>query len=380
MLKLYIFLCISVCASAVPKFFTNNLAKPCDREACKLPDCLCAATSPPNGLQPTNIPQFVLLTFDDALGIQNSHYYIDAFNGRNNPNKCPISTTYFISHEYTNYSTVNEFVSKGHEIASHSISHTANTDYWNNLSVNELNLEFVDHIKLISKFANIPESSIKGARVPFLQIPGDNYYQMIEDSTFVYDCSWPTQVYMNSGLFPYTLDYASIQDCPIGKCPLNSHPGVWVIPMVDWMDLSGTPCAMVDACQNVPTDTQQILNFMKTNFHRHYDSSRSPFGFYVHASWFSIKERFDAYKLFLDYLGEFDDVYMVSASMVIDWMKNPVSKEEYLTNAKCSSGNAGPCRVSKTCYLKKGEEERVMPVCTDVCPNVYPWVGNPLGN
>jgi hypothetical protein len=63
-----------------------------------------------------------------------------------------------------------------------------------------------------------------------------------------YDCSWPTQDYVGQGLYPYTLDYKTTQDCRVGKCPVETHPGAWVVPMVDWVGVNGLPCAMVDAC------------------------------------------------------------------------------------------------------------------------------------
>lgn len=38
----------------------------CDPNACKLPDCLCASTSPPNGLKPEDVPQVSYLQDDDG--------------------------------------------------------------------------------------------------------------------------------------------------------------------------------------------------------------------------------------------------------------------------------------------------------------------------
>lgn len=34
----------------------------CDPNSCKLPSCLCASTSPPNGLQPKDVPQVYRIT------------------------------------------------------------------------------------------------------------------------------------------------------------------------------------------------------------------------------------------------------------------------------------------------------------------------------
>ena len=45
-------------------------------------------------------------------------------NFRKNPNGCPISATFYVSHEWTDYGLVQSLYSDGHEIASHSISHS----------------------------------------------------------------------------------------------------------------------------------------------------------------------------------------------------------------------------------------------------------------
>jgi hypothetical protein len=40
----------------------------CDPQTCKLSNgCLCASKNPPNGLSPTDTPQFVTVTFDDSI-------------------------------------------------------------------------------------------------------------------------------------------------------------------------------------------------------------------------------------------------------------------------------------------------------------------------
>jgi hypothetical protein len=67
--------------------------------------------------------QIVILTFDDSVSDLNKNLYKDLFSShRNNPNGCPITATFYISHEWTDYSQVQNIHADGHEIASHSIS------------------------------------------------------------------------------------------------------------------------------------------------------------------------------------------------------------------------------------------------------------------
>lgn len=195
--------------------------------------------------------QLVLLTFDDAVQTINIDYYRKALYDRKNPDGCPAQATYFVSHEYTDYSLVNELYSKGHEIALHSISHLPQTEYWRDASKETIIDEFIGERDLVSHFAQIPKDKISGIRMPFLQLSGNTTYEVLPENGLPWDCSWPTQKFSSPGLWPYTLQYKSDQDCPIGPCPTESLPKSWVAPMIDWIDDKGVVCSMVDACVNM---------------------------------------------------------------------------------------------------------------------------------
>ena len=64
----------------------------------------------------------ILLTFDDGVNVLNYADYERLLFNRENPNGCPVKATYFVSHDYTNYTLVNDLYNRGHEIASHSIT------------------------------------------------------------------------------------------------------------------------------------------------------------------------------------------------------------------------------------------------------------------
>lgn len=66
--------------------------------------------------------QVILLTFDDAVTVSNYQFYEELLFANKNPNGCPVKATFFLSHQYTNYSMVNELRNRGYEIASHSIT------------------------------------------------------------------------------------------------------------------------------------------------------------------------------------------------------------------------------------------------------------------
>lgn len=228
--------------------FNAKAAAACNPETCLLPACRCSGTDIPGGLTSAQTPQFVMLTFDDAVTISNIAYYREAMAGKKNSDGCPVAATYYVSHEYTDYSLLHHLYAEGHEIAVHSITHISDLTYWKNANISLLTDEFQGAREIYSHFGNIPISEINGIRLPFLQMNGDMSFQMLAENDFVYDSSWPTQTFIEPGMWPYTLNGRSTQDCPIGPCPVESWPSTWVMPMIMWKDHSNVVCAMVDTC------------------------------------------------------------------------------------------------------------------------------------
>ncbi|XP_065091171.1 chitin deacetylase 8 [Ochlerotatus camptorhynchus] len=385
MISKKIFVCISIFSFIHLILSESKKVSPCNTQNCKPPNCRCSSTGVPGGLQPKDTPQFVLLTFDDAITIFNVPYYREAFVQRVNPDSCPVSATFFVSHEYSDYTLIHEMYSAGHEIALHSISHTTDTDYWRSASVEQLTDEFAGERSIVEKFAKIPASHVTGLRMPFLQMSANNSFQMMKDNNFIYDCSMPTRSFVSPGLWPYTLDYKSTQDCVIGPCPAGSIPGVWVIPMITWTTRDGFPCSMVDTCLGMPNTTQGLFEFFKQNFEKSYLSNKAPFGFYVHAAWFNVSPvHFEAYKKFLDYLKTLKDVFLVNASTVINWVRNPVSLTQMKNSNWSNCRKPGPISCKPvSCELCKKEGDnyvtRWVKLCDVSCPKSYPWLGNHFG-
>lgn len=70
------------------------------------------------------VPQMILLTFDDAINSENWDIYTQHLftPGRKNANSCPIRGTFYVSHQYTNYQQTQKLWNDGHEIAVHSVT------------------------------------------------------------------------------------------------------------------------------------------------------------------------------------------------------------------------------------------------------------------
>ena len=109
---------------------------------------------------------------------------------------------------------------------------TSHTNYW--ICGNNLVLTY--------------KNNVTGVRMPHLQMSGNHSFHVMADYGLEYDSSWPTIEHRNPGLWPYTLDFASTQDCMTPPCPTASIPKPWVLPIISWTDLQGFPCALANTC------------------------------------------------------------------------------------------------------------------------------------
>ena len=169
-----------------------NGADPCDPSICVLPECFCSqdGTQIPGGLEVDTTPQMITLTFNGAVNQDNIWIYQDIFKDEVlNPNGCQIKGTFFVSHKYTNYSAVQEFHRKGHEIGVFSITNTDNSNYWSEGSYDDWLGEFAGGRLITETYANISDGTIVGVRAPYLRTGGNTQFVMMADQSFAYDAS-----------------------------------------------------------------------------------------------------------------------------------------------------------------------------------------------
>jgi hypothetical protein len=379
-----------------------------EAEMCNNATCRCSSTDIPGGIALEETPQFVVLSFDDAVTVTNFPFY-EALSAQQNPNQCGIKMTFFVCHESLDYTLVNRLYRMGHEIASHSVSHKSDVEhYWRNMTKQMWTDEITDIKTMITRYGNVPADEIVGFRVPFLEVGGNLMYEVLSENGFLYDCSWPslryTPWFVDVGedtplgtLWPYTLDYMSIQDETVGTKPTESYPGMWVSPMTDMQDNRGVECPMLDQCvsedNELETSAAAVTDLLKRNFNSHYFSDRSPFGLYTHHSWFqyddinNVTVRHDGFKQFLDYLSGLPEVYIVSAHQLIQWVQNPVSLADIDDFEPLQCGNVLPDNCPEedhvNCHytgdLPISSTEVYMNICEGPCPDTYPWTGNPTG-
>ncbi|XP_068676705.1 chitin deacetylase 7-like [Montipora foliosa] len=358
-------------------------AQPCSPAICKLPSCWCSGTDIPGNLPKDKVPQIIMLSFDAAINNQVDGYYNELFSDGmlKNPNNCSATATFFVSHEYTQYEMAQALYHKRHDIADNSISHRSPSTWWKNANYSELTDEIAGQKEILRKWGQVNENDVVGFRAPFLQIGGNTMYQVLYDNKFLYDSSMPTWDFIDPPMWPYTLEYRSKQECVIPPCPTNSFPGLWEVPMIDYIDSKGYPCNMIDEC-TAPADEQDVYNLLNTNFERHYKSNRAPFPMFMHASWFKdYSFTLKAVKKFLLEKLSYGDVWMVGVRHAIEWIKTPTSLDdiENFSPWKCDTPSPPPaCKVPNVCGFP--DDPHYLWTCTKPCPPHYPWVGNPDGN
>ncbi|GAB6025684.1 hypothetical protein CHUAL_011671 [Chamberlinius hualienensis] len=366
-----------------------NGAQKCDPKNCSLPNCFCSSdgTKIPGNLDPKQVPQMIILTFDDAVNFQNWDLYKELFgSNRNNTNGCPIRATFYISHEYSNYHYIQQLWNDGHEIAVHSITHKQPERWWTqNATLEDWFDEFVGQANILNKFAGIPMEELRGMRVPFLRIGWNRQFTMMKEFGFVYDSTMVAPA-SNPPLWPYTLDYRMPHSCQGAeqRCPSRSYPGIWEMVM-NQLQTEATNCAMVDSCPKYDEE-EEVYQMLISNFKRHYDTNRAPLGLYFHTVWFFDDVNKRAFLKFVDEMVSKEDVWFVTNNQAIEWMRKPTPIDE-LKDFKpwqCFGDRIDPadkaCSHAKACKLtsKVLPGDRYLHTCF-TCPNSYPWLRNEFG-
>ncbi|XP_040071791.1 chitin deacetylase 7-like [Ixodes scapularis] len=370
---------------------TRKTLGKCNPVNCKLPNCMCESTTPPVD----DMPQFVMLTFDDAVTKTNMEFYRELLDNPKRKNKasgCRIAATFFASGDYLDYPSVNELHRMGNEIALHSISVNRNPyDYWKSLDTEGWEREFVDQRLMVEKYANVPAQDIRGLRGPFLFTGGDVGFRM-QHRHLDYDC---TLIHKRNGpddapVFPYTLDYGFQKPCMVHQCPNDTYPGLWTVPLnylfrkyeEEGADKYGH-CSMADACQPELKTSSDTFEYLRFNFENFHNTNRAPFPVFLQEAWLQDEERKKGYLRFVDWLLQKEDVYLVTVSEVLDFMRYPEPRSSY-AQRRCTKENLPEptCPKQTPCHYPTTTlgGERYMRICGTTCPENYPWVNNPDGN
>ncbi|XP_063913716.1 chitin deacetylase 8-like [Zophobas morio] len=342
---------------------------------CSGTDCRCCGTTSP--VADGEIPQLIVLSFNEAiLNDTFSNIWQPLLFDRKNPDGNPVSGTFFVPHEYTDYKKVQDLYVQGFEIGSNSITGNSSSQYWSEATEETLVKEFQGQRTIISTFANIPIDDIIGARTPQLQLQGDVSINAYITSGLQYDSSWTSR--STKAVFPYTLDYVDshCQECRLGTtCPSDTHAGFWIAPIIDLQGNNSDECAALSGC-NIRGTADEISAWLLEQVDRGRSSNKAPLTLLVPTGWFRATENsYEGFQKFLDTLGSYNDVFLVSQKQVLDWMNNPVTLDQFQTEVLERTSNC----TEVNCRLENSEGQiRYMYSCVP-CPDKYPWLDDPLG-
>lgn len=330
----------------------------CDPNACKIGSCQCPSLSNPGGLQPSEIPQFVLITHDDAVSELANFVVRSAVDGFKNPNGCNVPVTWFTTSTGTVCELAKKLYDENHEIALHTVNHKQLDPGMPGMEQEIVGAR--DDLAL----CGIPKEKMVGFRAPYL-VHNPEVRSILKKNGMLYDSSIidfissqsPTTRSVGQRLWPYTMDNGLAQDCsytPAGQCSVSEkYPGMWEVPL--WPLLSGP----VDIDNNAysmdpgPGFGGDVLTTLKTNFDESYAGNRAPVPLFTHAPWYT-DEHVNATREFISYALSKGDVYFVTVQELLAWMANPVPAAQYKTMAKCKPVSALP-PIKKKCQVYEAQ-------------------------
>lgn len=350
---------------------------------CRPPACVCPSPDPPGGLRPEETPQFILLTFDDAV-YDEVYRLMEKVLGHRNPDGTPLRATFFVTTDYSDYWLIQRLHAEGHEIADHTMTHTTGLNTGRRVWETEIG----GAREILGRLALIPKDEISGFRAPYLY-HNEASFDTIYALGFRYDASVvedPGTVSKDDSSFiwPYTLDYGIAQTCKVQKCTRKGYPGLFEIPL--WA-MGGR-----DAMRPAGTDRSTLFKALQDKILAREKGNRAPFGLFLHAFWLTeAKERVDALNDFLDWASKRPEVRFITMSQLVSFMQHPVPLSQLgdqasMRQAKGKTGpeicdgfdNNGDGRIDEDLVHECHYEGRSFRTCAE-CPAVWPTEQPPSG-
>jgi hypothetical protein len=271
-----------------------------------------------------DVPQFILVTFDDGINTFSESLVQPVIGGLVNPDGIGAPVTYYVTRVNTTPAVARARYLAGNELANHTSTHTTGigttVEQWRR-EVSETNHFLVNQV-------GIPSDQIAGFRAPYLAT-NEEMWTVLREYGFTYDTSIPEQFRVprlvssapDSFAWPHTLDHGSGLACLSNHCPDVPLPGVWSIPMWMWYDSAGAQYGAMDPAVGYDSTFGAILEY---NFRERYRGNRCPLGIFMHAGQLGVPGRQQVLRAFLEEKLKQPDVWMITMRGLIEWMRSPV--------------------------------------------------------
>lgn len=341
---------------------------------------LSPSSQPPGGLAPSEVPQFVVIGWDDNGFREPFVWATDFLADRDLKNTFYFTTTY-ISDGATSGSPVglrNAWTSAretGHEIGNHTQYHLNGTPFSFDEWTQEISVatEWLITAPEAEEDPGIglPPGELYGFRSPFLNY-NDELYNVLKTQGIWYDCSIEEGFQLDqdaSNMFwPYTLDsgspghdYLEALGVPERDFDLNAHPGMIELPayalvlppdevaeeyefeegLIErthavYPPVEGSSDRITGLDYNLWADAKmtaaEFLAVLKYNLDQRLAGNRAPLLFGAHTDFYrenwpstevGFEERRQAIEDFIDYANSLPDVRVTTAKELVDFIREP---------------------------------------------------------
>lgn len=316
-------------------------------------DTILPSVLPPDGLEVSEIPQFVVIGSDDNTLVEGLDWYSELLRTRVNPttdNPNPgtfdghaVNASFYVIGDALNNDTITDIFkdlySRGYDIGNHSYNHVGSVEIdhekvLQHRTVEEYTKEIVDCNNLLIENVGMDPKDIVGFRTPMLKY-SDTVLTVLDQQNFLYDCSiysghesWEGIGEPGTYFWPYTLEkgspscnennhYTKQYDLPVGE-----HKGLWELPVHMYQIIPDSLCeeygidrglkARIDAAlgytRNWKVDgvdynfwaqfkltKEECLAIMKYSFDLTYEGNRAPFHYLIHSDFYSDTEEYSTW-------------------------------------------------------------------------------------
>ncbi len=309
-------------------------------------DIMPQSTIPPAGLDPSEVPQFIVLGSDDNGQIDGLTWFTELLESTTNPTtNNPQQATfdgdnanasfYVAGNALENDSIVTLFkrlYSGGFEISNHTYTHVGSVEIdWKKSEVTKrlTVAEYIAEVErcndsLVSK-VGMQREEILGFRTPFVAY-SDTCIQAVKELGMLYDCSimsghesWGNIGEAGTYFWPYTLEsgskstegnwYNVALDLPVG-----THEGIWEMPPymfsvpsddlceqyltevglrarvgkdISWSDGSKADGVDFNLWDQYKLNKSDVLAILKYTLHKMYNGNRSPMHYVIHSDFYT---------------------------------------------------------------------------------------------
>lgn len=355
-----------------------------DRSTCF--DYVVPSSLPPKGISVDQVPQFVVLGFDDNTMSEGITWAVDMFHEKTNSDGSAVRASFYMNTKgldtyiqdtpSTLLASMKELKNAGHEIGNHTY------DHHEGLSQNAVrNLTQEGWMSAISNgetrlldtaYVGLESSALAGFRSPYLRY-NQHTLEVLKSRNYLYDCSieegyassydgtnfrWPYQ--LNEGSPAHT---ESWYGNPENEASVQIDPvmGLWEMPVYVLMVPKNSECAAYGIASGLwsrmkekmpylsdykitgfdynlwllaELNKEEVLGILKYNLDLRLKGNRAPLTFGAHTQYYTdswstnapnatTAQMREAIAEFVEYARSLPHVRIRTASDVIKWCENP---------------------------------------------------------